>query len=182
MGTTTRALMPALAALLGVLALPAATGAASSPSGIGRMTVTPDDRHRGLDGQRAHVHVHRRLVAAQGPDDRRRPARLDVPAAHELRGSRPRRAQARDLRPRDEDRVGQGAADHDHDRLRPPPELPAALPQGDRARDRRGRLHLPRAHAARPRAGTRRSSSRSGAGSSRSSGSAAGSPPRCSSA
>ncbi len=41
MGTTIRALMPALAALLGVLALPAAMGAASSPSGIGRMTVTP---------------------------------------------------------------------------------------------------------------------------------------------
>jgi len=41
MGTTTRALMFALAALLGVLALPAATVEASSPSGIGRMTVTP---------------------------------------------------------------------------------------------------------------------------------------------
>ena len=41
MGTTIRALMPALAALLGVLALPAATGAASSPSGIGRMTASP---------------------------------------------------------------------------------------------------------------------------------------------
>jgi hypothetical protein len=33
--------MPALAALLGVLVLPAATGAASSPSGIGRMTASP---------------------------------------------------------------------------------------------------------------------------------------------
>ena len=41
MGKTIRALMPALAALLGVLALPAATGAASSPSGVGRMTASP---------------------------------------------------------------------------------------------------------------------------------------------
>jgi hypothetical protein len=41
MGTTTRALTSALAALLGVLALPAATVEASSPSGIGRMRVTP---------------------------------------------------------------------------------------------------------------------------------------------
>ena len=41
MGKTTRASTPALAALLGLLALPAAGGAASSPNGIGRMAVTP---------------------------------------------------------------------------------------------------------------------------------------------
>jgi hypothetical protein len=40
MGKTTRAFMPALAALLGVLALQSAAGA-TSPNGIGRMTVAP---------------------------------------------------------------------------------------------------------------------------------------------
>ena len=40
MGRRTRALTPALAALLGVLALPGAHGA-TSPNGVGRMSVTP---------------------------------------------------------------------------------------------------------------------------------------------